>query len=70
MKLHWIDGANGEKGHTAINRERFNNLFLENRVVQVEGGLRHLSAEEIKEFLKKTNNVQENVEGRIGEDNL
>lgn len=28
VKLHWIDGANGEKGYTAVTRERFNELFI------------------------------------------
>ena len=62
VKLHWIDGANGEKGYTAVTRERFNDLMgMTNIISQSDFYAEHkyLTREELTEFLKERGHVQE-----------
>lgn len=57
VKLHWIDGANGEKGYTAITRERFNGLFVNRGVMaHTMDPVKHLTADDLMTLI---NNVQE-----------
>lgn len=67
VKLHWIDGANGEKGYTAITRERFNGLFVNRGVIdQIGQPAKYLTAEDLMTLI---NNAQEANESPAQEGN-